>query len=218
MERPCVVRPAATSTTGYLGFLAGPTPIGLIAELTGLRGGLGVVVACTALPVLLAGRAHHDPRTASVRRQAADAWPVREEHRKQPSAGAGRGSYASANSGAATSRFAIRTAENSDQRVHQRSSRRSSRTCTARAAPELRPTVWDGGLDRAYRCAYRLVSEECVLALLAATAIGSIRSTFQARAGRCSSTAWTLIPRSQVRILPGPCKIPVNRHFLLPEL
>jgi hypothetical protein len=141
MERPCVVRPAATSTAGYLGFLAGPTPIGLIAELTGLRGGLGVVIACTALPVLLAGRAHHDPRTASVRRQAADAWPVREEHRKEPPAGAGRGSYASANSGAATSRFANRTAENSDQRVHQRSSRRSSRTCTAGAAPELRPTV-----------------------------------------------------------------------------
>jgi MFS family permease len=47
---------AATSTAGYLGFLAGPPLIGLLAELAGLRGGLAVVLACTALPVLLANR------------------------------------------------------------------------------------------------------------------------------------------------------------------
>lgn len=49
---------AAASTAGYLGFLAGPPLIGLVAELAGLRAGLGVVLACTALPVWLAGRVH----------------------------------------------------------------------------------------------------------------------------------------------------------------
>jgi MFS family permease len=60
---------AAASTAGYLGFIAGPPLIGLIAELTSLRGGLGVVAACTALPLLLAGRAEFRARDASARPQ-----------------------------------------------------------------------------------------------------------------------------------------------------
>ncbi|HEV3378569.1 MAG TPA: MFS transporter [Thermoleophilaceae bacterium] len=58
---------AAASTAGYLGFLTGPPLIGLLAELTGLRGGLGVVVACTALPLLLAGRVEPRSRVAEHR-------------------------------------------------------------------------------------------------------------------------------------------------------
>ena len=58
---------AAASTAGYLGFLTGPPLIGLIAELTGLRGGLGVVVACTALPLLLAGRVEPRSQVAELR-------------------------------------------------------------------------------------------------------------------------------------------------------
>jgi MFS family permease len=68
------VRPAsalaAASTAGYLGFLTGPPLIGLLAELTGLRGGLGVVVACTALPLLLAGRVEPRSRVAEHRTES----------------------------------------------------------------------------------------------------------------------------------------------------
>lgn len=46
---------AAVSTFGYAGFLAGPPVIGLVAEWTGLRGGLAVVLLTTALIPLLAG-------------------------------------------------------------------------------------------------------------------------------------------------------------------
>jgi MFS family permease len=50
------VRPAsglaAASTAGYTGFLVGPALIGFLAEVTSLRVGLGIVLACTALPAL----------------------------------------------------------------------------------------------------------------------------------------------------------------------
>jgi MFS family permease len=47
---------AAVATVGYLGFLVGPPVIGLVARLTSLSIGLGLVVLCTALTVPLAGR------------------------------------------------------------------------------------------------------------------------------------------------------------------
>lgn len=46
---------AAVATVGYTGFLAGPPVIGLVAEVTGLRAGLGVVVLLGAAMVGLAG-------------------------------------------------------------------------------------------------------------------------------------------------------------------
>lgn len=45
---------AATSTVGYLGFLAGPPAIGFVAEAASLRGALVIVVAVAAVIVLLA--------------------------------------------------------------------------------------------------------------------------------------------------------------------
>jgi hypothetical protein len=48
---------------------------------------------------------------------------------------------------------------------------------------------------RAYGCTHRLVSAGRNLTLLAATTLGPICSTFQAHAGRCSSTAWTFNPK-----------------------
>lgn len=53
--RPQVAIAAAT-TAGYTGFLAGPPVIGFLAEAAGLRAGLGIVVACAAAVVALAGR------------------------------------------------------------------------------------------------------------------------------------------------------------------
>lgn len=44
---------AAVSTTGYFGFLAGPPAIGLLASLTTLRVGLGIVVLLCAVLALL---------------------------------------------------------------------------------------------------------------------------------------------------------------------
>jgi MFS family permease len=46
---------AAVATTGYLGFLAGPPLIGVVAETAGLAVGLGVVSAACALVALKAG-------------------------------------------------------------------------------------------------------------------------------------------------------------------
>jgi MFS family permease len=45
---------AATSTVGYLGFLAGPPAIGFVAEAASLRGALWIVVAGSAVIALLA--------------------------------------------------------------------------------------------------------------------------------------------------------------------
>lgn len=45
---------AAVSSTGYLGFVVGPTLIGGLAELTGLRTSLGLIVVLAALVALLA--------------------------------------------------------------------------------------------------------------------------------------------------------------------
>ncbi|HEY3756931.1 MAG TPA: MFS transporter [Opitutaceae bacterium] len=53
--RPAAESLAAVSTTGYLGFLAGPPAIGLIASAIGLRWALGVVVATSAAGIALAG-------------------------------------------------------------------------------------------------------------------------------------------------------------------
>jgi MFS family permease len=46
---------AAVSGTGYLGFIAGPPLIGLLAELTGLRSALLLVVVLCLLAAALAG-------------------------------------------------------------------------------------------------------------------------------------------------------------------
>lgn len=51
---------AGVATVGYLGFLAGPPIIGLLAQATTLAVGLGLVVICTALIALLAGNAEND--------------------------------------------------------------------------------------------------------------------------------------------------------------
>lgn len=45
---------AAVTTTGYLGFLAGPPLIGFAADLVSLRGALGIVVVLSATVALLA--------------------------------------------------------------------------------------------------------------------------------------------------------------------
>lgn len=46
---------AAVATTGYLGFLAGPPLIGVVAEVAGLAAGLGLVSGACALVALKAG-------------------------------------------------------------------------------------------------------------------------------------------------------------------
>jgi hypothetical protein len=51
---------AATASLGYLGLLSGPPMIGLVAELTTLRVGLGLVVFCTAF-LAIAARAFEPP-------------------------------------------------------------------------------------------------------------------------------------------------------------
>jgi fucose permease len=55
---------AAVATLGYTGFLAGPPVIGFVAELTGLRVGLGVVAVLGIAMVLMAGLVQR-PDTAS---------------------------------------------------------------------------------------------------------------------------------------------------------
>ena len=46
---------AAVATTGYLGFLAGPPLIGIVAEAAGLAAGLGLVSGACAFVALKAG-------------------------------------------------------------------------------------------------------------------------------------------------------------------
>jgi hypothetical protein len=46
---------AAVSTAGYCGFLAGPPLIGLVAEVSGLTAGLGLVAGVVGLMVLGTG-------------------------------------------------------------------------------------------------------------------------------------------------------------------
>jgi HAD superfamily hydrolase (TIGR01509 family) len=53
---------AAVSTVGWLGFLAGPPAIGLVAEVVGLRAALVLVVVALAMLALLAGSAAPRPR------------------------------------------------------------------------------------------------------------------------------------------------------------
>jgi fucose permease len=63
---------AAVATTGYLGFLAGPPLIGLAAELSGLRTGLGLVAVLSGCITLGAGLLRHaDAGQASCGRAAA---------------------------------------------------------------------------------------------------------------------------------------------------
>ena len=61
---------AAVTTIGYLGFLIGPPLIGLAAELLGLSGALGLVVAASLLLVALAGgvERRNGPRFSPVPR------------------------------------------------------------------------------------------------------------------------------------------------------
>jgi MFS family permease len=47
---------AAVATAGYTGFLAGPPLIGVVAQATSVRVGLGLVVLASALVAMLAGR------------------------------------------------------------------------------------------------------------------------------------------------------------------
>lgn len=47
---------AATTASGYTGFMVGPPLIGFVAELTDLRVAMCVVIACLALAMLLSGR------------------------------------------------------------------------------------------------------------------------------------------------------------------
>jgi hypothetical protein len=56
---------AAVATTGYLGFLTGPPLIGLVAELSTLRLGLGVVAVCCALIAVFANAAGADAAPAA---------------------------------------------------------------------------------------------------------------------------------------------------------
>src|SRR5262245_18635210 len=53
---------AAVATIGYLGFLAGPPLIGVVAELAGLSVGLGVVSGACAFVALKAGALPESPR------------------------------------------------------------------------------------------------------------------------------------------------------------
>ena len=52
---------AMTTTLGYTGFLIGPPLIGFVAEWIGLRGALGIVVATSALAVVLAPCVRRSP-------------------------------------------------------------------------------------------------------------------------------------------------------------
>jgi MFS family permease len=54
---------AATTTVGYLGLLAGPPLIGLVADVTGLPRALGLVVLAAAVVALLAALLPPAPRT-----------------------------------------------------------------------------------------------------------------------------------------------------------
>jgi MFS family permease len=56
---------ASVTTLGYLGFLAGPPVIGFAAELLGLRGALGIIVATSLLVVVLAPTLRPPPHSGS---------------------------------------------------------------------------------------------------------------------------------------------------------
>jgi hypothetical protein len=62
---------ASISTAGYAGLLAGPSSIGLTADLLTLRGALGIVVILSLLVALLAsaanGRKPGQPNTTQPR-------------------------------------------------------------------------------------------------------------------------------------------------------
>ena len=66
---------AAVATTGYLGFLAGPPLIGIVAEAAGLAAGLGLVSAACAIIALRASAlpAARRPETRSPREQYREA-------------------------------------------------------------------------------------------------------------------------------------------------
>jgi MFS family permease len=57
---------AAVSTAGYCGFLAGPPLIGLVAEISGLPAGLGLVAVAVGLMVLGAGASQRRPVPAAA--------------------------------------------------------------------------------------------------------------------------------------------------------
>ncbi len=59
---------AAVATAGYTGFLAGPPLIGFVAEVTGLRVGLGAVVVLGLVMLLLAGAVRSPVPVAQRRR------------------------------------------------------------------------------------------------------------------------------------------------------
>lgn len=60
---------AAINTAGYTGFLAGPPLIGLVSEVTGLRGGLATLVLVGTLMLLLAPSLRGDEPMARRRRR-----------------------------------------------------------------------------------------------------------------------------------------------------
>jgi MFS family permease len=57
---------AAVSTMGYFGFLAGPPFIGFMAELFGLRGAFGIIIATSLLAAVLAPAVGRRPRPATL--------------------------------------------------------------------------------------------------------------------------------------------------------
>ena len=78
---------AATASLGYLGLLSGPPMIGLVAELTTLRVGLGLVVFCTAF-LAIAARAVEPPT-----KRALDLGAGAESARKRVRGDASAGSW-----------------------------------------------------------------------------------------------------------------------------
>lgn len=64
---------AAVATVGYAGFLAGPPLIGLVAQATSVRVGLGLVVAASLVVAALAGRVGAPAPTSAAAGEPAEA-------------------------------------------------------------------------------------------------------------------------------------------------
>src|SRR4051794_41803956 len=67
---PAAAAIAAVTTTGYVGFMAGPPLVGLLAPASSLRLSLGVVGALCAGAALLARAVQDEPQPAPARRRA----------------------------------------------------------------------------------------------------------------------------------------------------
>src|SRR4051794_3590566 len=67
---PAAAAIAAVTTTGYVGFMAGPPLVGLLAHASSLRLSLGVVGALCAGAALLARAVQDEPQPTPARRRA----------------------------------------------------------------------------------------------------------------------------------------------------